>query len=50
MSWKEKKRYFSRVSEGNMSFLFCAPKEKNEVKEKDENFFMVSEGKDEKSF
>ena len=33
-----------------MSFLFCAPKEKNEVKEKDENFFMVFERKDEESF
>ena len=27
------------VSEGKMSFQFCAPKEKNEIEEEDEIFF-----------
>ena len=33
------KRY-KVVSEGKMSFQFYAPKEKNEIEEEDENFFL----------
>ena len=38
------------VSEEKMSFLFYAPKEENEVEEKDETFFPVFEGRDEELF
>ena len=30
---------FSRISDGNMNFLLCAPKEENEVEKEDDNFF-----------
>ena len=43
------KRY-KVVSEEKMSFLFYAPKEENEVEEKDETFFPVFEGRDEELF
>ena len=33
-------KMYKVVSEGKMSFQFCAPKEKNEIEEEDENFFL----------
>ena len=41
---------FVNEAEQKISFPFYTPKEENEVEENDENFFTVSEGKDEKLF
>ena len=41
---------FSKVSKGNMSFLFYAPKKDNEVEKEDEIFFSISEEKYEEPF